>query len=939
MKNILNPPGIATVIAAIVFILLACTNPVDPPTIPKTGSITGKAVFNNSEDNSGITIMLEQTDGLRSLAAINASRSIAQGVPYERSIAAARSIAATTTTAANGSYTLKNVPVGTYTISALSPNSLEKAVTVNITVRANETRIARTMNLTPVGSISGQIIVDDGSSAAMGFLVSVAGTSFMAVSGNNGRFTISGVPAQSGYYLIVMKGNYSAYYITESLSVTHGIDTVLPPKNITSSELGVDSTLVGIEIFKHPSQYLLGEQFDIIKDLTVRHVYEDGTRPLTLNYTAKVTGDSFTAGNAVTITVESSMDAGIKTSVSIPISGTLVGTGLPVLYIDTENAQDITEHGTRINMDMEIVSNNPAHDITRIGLGDQIWGRGNASWDYPKKPYHIRFADKIKLFGLEASRHWVLLAEYRSPTLLQNAIGLELGKRMGLPFTSHYVHVNVVLNGEYQGTYLLTEHIRVEKGRVDIDENQGFLVEMDFHYDEDPKFTTPAMNLPFMIHSPEDLLDPLGYDFVRDSIIGLENALIDANFPESGYRNLIDIDTFVDYILINDILMNWELQVPASVYMYKDSGGKIKMGPLWDLDCGYGYEDDTFTFFRKYTGQMPNFPNRDGEGRQFFLKFFEDPKFLAKYHYRWIEIKEIIQSMGAFINDMKNNLRRSADLNAMRWYSESASGDYNANYNGDYDAEIGKLRTWWEQRIAYLDGEISKFPQGNTLWIFQVYGTGYGWPSEFLGSASDDNRNTGSVSHSFVELYNNSDTPISLDTYSVQWANGIGNGGGTVQTTVDAWRVIPLSGTIPAYGSYLIRGAHMNNESGTVGRLQITTFDKDVPNFEMSNRSYKVALVSRQTALTLANPWDNDTREPFDPDLVDLIGARNGNNDSVDAYKGAMRTMSKQNSIRRKNLTDTGNNSTDFVQIDYRTANLAANRPRTTTSGSWTPFP
>jgi len=274
---------------------------------------------------------------------------------------------------------------------------------------------------------------------------------------------------------------------------------------------------------------------------------------------------------------------------------------------------------------------------------------------------------------------------------------------------------------------------------------------------------------------------------------------------------------------------------------------------------------------------------------------------------------------------MQNKLRASAQLNARRWYP-----------NVNYDYEVEKLKTWWEQRIPYLNKEINKYQsssQNNSqgLMIFQVYGTGFG------AADNGDNGNTGSVSHSFVELYNNSNTPISLDTYSVQWANGIANGGGTVQTTIDSWQVIPLSGTIPAYGSYLIRGAHMNDEGGVVGRLQITVFDKDVPSFEMSNRSYKVALVSKQTTLTLANPWDNSTGEPLDSDLVDLIGTRNGNSDSVDAYKGAMRTMSKQNAVRRNSLTDTGNNSVDFVQIDYRTADLTKYRPRSVADGSWTP--
>jgi len=235
-------------------------------------------------------------------------------------------------------------------------------------------------------------------------------------------------------------------------------------------------------------------------------------------------------------------------------------------------------------------------------------------------------------------------------------------------------------------------------------------------------------------------------------------------------------------------------------------------------------------------------------------------------------------------------------------------------------------------------------PSGNTLLIFQAYGAGFGAE---LGS--NDNTNTGSISHNFIQLYNNSNSPIDLSTYSVQWANGKANGGGTVIAADEDWNVIPLTGTIPAYGSYLIRGRKLNDENGgakndtAIGRLQIITADIDDNNFYMSNRSFKIALVSNQTKLTLSQPWNNDSTPPapFVSELIDLVGVRNGNNDSVEGFKGAMfDTYSKQQSIRRSSLADTGNNKFDFVGLDYRTGTqpgrltddqVALLRPRTTT--------
>jgi spore coat protein CotH len=369
--------------------------------------------------------------------------------------------------------------------------------------------------------------------------------------------------------------------------------------------------------------------------------------------------------------------------------------GIPVIYIETEDARPIVSKEEYINMNLRIVSDNAAHCLEKTGFQDGIRGRGNVTWDYPKKPYRIKFDKKTSLFGLEKAKSWVLLADYRSPTLLQNVIAFELGSRFGFPFANHYQHVDLVLNDEYQGTYILTEQVQVGSGRVDIDEDNGFLVELDFHYDEEPKFETALFRLPVMIKSPEDL-DDSGYDFVREAINDLETAMQAGTFPGNGYADLIDVDNLVDYVLINDILMNFELQVPASVYMYKDAGEKIRMGPLWDFDCGYGYEDDNTTFYNEYEGRVPDFPIRNGWiGQAFFKRFFEDPAFVAKYRERWNEKYADIADIANFIDRLHDELKESLKSNSEQWQT------------ANYENEINKLKTWWGRRVSYLNDVIN----------------------------------------------------------------------------------------------------------------------------------------------------------------------------------------------------------------------------------------
>ncbi|MCL2193994.1 MAG: Ig-like domain-containing protein, partial [Treponema sp.] len=233
--------GVLAVILALAF--TACPGPtqptpeLEPPAI--TGSITGRAVFSDGTDSGGIIITLEGTDGLRSASALNAGRNLAAGA---RSIGTG-SFAATTQTAVDGSFTLNDIPAGTYILHASSRDSMEQAVAIGVTVTAGEVLDLDTLRLTPVGRISGQIVVDGGDSDAWGFLVSVAGTSFMSVTDIRGMFTISGVPAGDDYHVIVTRGNFTALFTPYAQTVSGGQTTYLDTKYITGTELDISSVI------------------------------------------------------------------------------------------------------------------------------------------------------------------------------------------------------------------------------------------------------------------------------------------------------------------------------------------------------------------------------------------------------------------------------------------------------------------------------------------------------------------------------------------------------------------------------------------------------------------------------------------------------------------------------------------------------------------------
>jgi hypothetical protein len=450
-----------------------------------------------------------------------------------------------------------------------------------------------------------------------------------------------------------------------------------------------EGILSGIRIARVPvkKNYKMGEEL-VTNDLIVENVYHNGYTRTTDDFT--IIGDTFTAGS-VGITVASKINDSKTASFNINVSNELINTGLPVVYIETRNVEPIVSKDDWINMRVKVVSDNPGWSFEKTDYRDQIKGRGNTSWGYPKKPYRMRFCENTSMFGLTAARDWVLLADYKVATLMSNTIAFELGQRFDGPlFKNNYVYVDVVVNGNYKGAYILTEHMRFGEGRVEIDKNNGYLVELDVYYDKDPKFKTPNLNLPVMIVSPDfgaNIADP-HYQFVIDSFNEYDALLSDVNFPNNNWQDIIDIDSFVDYLMINEIVYNGELGWPKSIYMCKEAGKKIKMSHLWDFDWSFGLGG----------GLSVNVSTAKGRflGGQ-FSQFHNDENFRTKYKARWNEKYSEIQSMLAFIDTTTDKIRVSHSLNNKRWYN----GVYN------FDVEAGKLKTWWSNRIDYLNSAIN----------------------------------------------------------------------------------------------------------------------------------------------------------------------------------------------------------------------------------------
>ena len=387
-------------------------------------------------------------------------------------------------------------------------------------------------------------------------------------------------------------------------------------------------------------------------------------------------------------------------------------TGLPVININTYGAEihgSDTEIWTTMTFSLSD-PNNPKNDIATIS-NQQIRGRGNSTWHwYPeKRPYRVRFRDDTSLFERAARRNWVLLAEYRDPTFLVTMSAFRLGYEVfEMRYAPSYQHVHLVLNDEYQGLYLLVEHRQADprgegvRGRPQICPNAGWFV--DFNLGGHPGFWVdlplgedhPAADTGrtrIRIMSPEfsgDINDER-YRFVINDWNAFVDSLNHPAFPESGYRDLIDMDAFVDQLLVRWITADSDFRYPNNIYIFKDASGAISTGPIWDFDSGFGWRPPGFG-----VSILPQF------SPGMFNLFLNDPVFLVRVKERWNEKFDEIATFTDFMHPFGETIRSAIMQDYIR---HSDSQFYRENFDLTY--EINLLVNWWYPQVLRLDARIS----------------------------------------------------------------------------------------------------------------------------------------------------------------------------------------------------------------------------------------
>ncbi len=382
---------------------------------------------------------------------------------------------------------------------------------------------------------------------------------------------------------------------------------------------------------------------------------------------------------------------------------------LPVLRITTDNLAPIVSRDVYLNGQMNLESNVVGEPAVIGGI--QVRGRGNSTWDlFPKKPYRLKLTDRQPLLGMPSSRDWVLLANYSDKTMLRNALAMQLGTAIGMPWAPRSAFVEAYVNDRYEGVYQLIENIKIAAGRVEIDElgeddvapdvlTGGYLLEVDFRRDGHT-IVTAHDELPIVFQDPEEPAQAQE-DYIRNYLDEFEAVLRTDDFanPATGYAAYIDADSFIRWFLVNEVFRNYDARMATSCWMYKPRGEKLHMGPLWDFDIGAGninYGDGFMT-----TGWWVR-------GAPWFSRLFEDPAFASRARQMWNEIKEAqLAEMMQSIRTRAATLQQAQLNNFQRWPTLENYVWPNFRVTGSYEGELEYLESWLTARIEWMDSQFN----------------------------------------------------------------------------------------------------------------------------------------------------------------------------------------------------------------------------------------
>lgn len=385
-------------------------------------------------------------------------------------------------------------------------------------------------------------------------------------------------------------------------------------------------------------------------------------------------------------------------------------TGLPILHIDTENSKVINSTQKYIGATCTLEGKTTSAKIR---------GRGNSTWTMKKKPYLLKFNIPQEFLGLPKASKWVLMANGGDNTNLRNAYATYLAINVwnNFKWTPNYRYVNLYLNGRYEGIYQVYEKIEASSVRLNIPDpkinffNSGSLIMVMDTRDKKPIHFHTNSGIRFAMYSPREVSDDVVL-FLQSAFNKFEDLLFSDDFAdkENGYQKYIDIDSFVDWYIINEFTLNRDARFKDSCFVYYNPDEKkLNMGPIWDFDISSGNNS--------YEG------NSKPEGywirtqASWYKRLFEDPYFSKKVIDRWLSTQESLSKSFEDIYKLSRQIKPASELNDKAWrsighYAWPHATDWHKRKT--YDDEVDYFMDWLKKRQIWVNNDIQNILSKST---------------------------------------------------------------------------------------------------------------------------------------------------------------------------------------------------------------------------------
>ena len=405
---------------------------------------------------------------------------------------------------------------------------------------------------------------------------------------------------------------------------------------------------------------------------------------------------------------------------------------IPIMIIDTQGAQIVDEPKTMARMGM--IDNGPGQRNHLTDAWNEYDGwigieyRGNASMSFPKKPFTFETRnedgsdDNIELLGMPRENDFILRAAFIDKTLMRDAIAYYLSRSMGR-WAPRTRHVELVLNGSYEGVYILVEKIKPDDNRLaivrmDTTDIAGEALTGGYVWSvQQPDFNDVVFlgdrsegNSRVLKYPKPDEVTREQIDYIHDYEESFRMIMRRPSFndPVTGYPAYIDVSTFIDEIIVQEITSNSDAYGWSS-YFYKDRNAKMSAGPAWDFDQALSnstYNDgdrvDAFVIEKTVDWARPSFWDR----------LWSDDGFREQVSQKWVEYRRgplQLNRIFAFVDSVATYLNEAQTRNFQQWpilgvpIWRSTAG---VEHRDTYQKEVDYMKEYVADHVEWLDSQL-----------------------------------------------------------------------------------------------------------------------------------------------------------------------------------------------------------------------------------------